>query len=121
MAYRWLGAWLLIAACSVGCGNDGTGGPRGSGASGGAGGAAGLGGESGSGGTAGTGGSGPSQCTTSLICRSCPTEGLCETDDDCSFGSVCIESGCDDPSGAPIGQCVFAGGGACDSTSDCPP
>lgn len=119
MAYRWLGAWLLIAACSVGCGNDGSADPRGSGSSGGSGGVGGTAGQSGSGGTAGTGGSSP-MCLTNVLCRSCPADGLCDSADDCSVGSVCVESGCDDLEGAPIKQCVFAGGGACTSTAMCP-
>lgn len=124
MAYRWLGAWLLIAACSVGCGNDGTAGPRGSGSTtgtGGAGGVGGVGGQSGTGGAAGIGGTGGSSvaCTTSALCRSCPADGLCDTANDCSVGSVCIESGCADLEGAPIKRCVFAGGGACQSSDMC--
>jgi hypothetical protein len=107
MAYRWLGALLVLAACAGGCENDGAGGPRGTG---------------GVGGTAGTGGAGGSapQCMTSALCVECPLEGFCDTTDDCSIGSVCIESGCDSLDGVPIKQCVFAGGGACDTTDDCP-
>jgi len=71
------------------------------------------------GGTAGAGGSQVS-CTTSVLCRSCPSEGFCETNDDCSVGSVCIESGCDSAEGSAIKRCVFAGGGACNTTADCP-
>lgn len=59
-------------------------------------------------------------CITSTLCPSCPADGFCEVDGDCAVGHVCIESGCDDPEGAPIKQCVFAGGGACNSTADCP-
>jgi hypothetical protein len=111
MAYRWLGVLLLSAACVVGCGTDGTGGPRGDG---------GVGGDAGTGGTAGAGGSQPA-CMTSVLCRSCPTEGFCNTNDDCAVGSVCIESGCDSLEGDPIKQCVFAGGGACTSDAMCTP
>ena len=121
MAYRWLGVLLLSVACSAGCGNDGTGDPRGSGSSGGNGGAGGIGGAAGQTGTGGTGGAGATECLTSPICRSCPTEGFCDNDDDCTLGSACIESGCTDLGGSPIGQCVFAGGGACNSIADCPP
>jgi hypothetical protein len=109
VAVRWLGVLLLAATFVVGCGNDGSGDPRGDGGNGG--------GVGGNGGTAGIG-SGP-LCMTSLLCRSCPTEAACETNDDCSIGSVCIESGCDDLDGAPITQCVFAGGGACNSSVPC--
>ena len=97
MAYRWLGVLTLLAACSSGCENSESGDPRGEG---------------------GTGGSGIS-CTTSALCSSCPREGFCETNDDCSVGLVCIESGCDSLEGLPIKQCVFAGGGACHSNEDC--
>jgi hypothetical protein len=121
MAYRWLGVLLLSVACSAGCGNEGMGDPRGSGSSGGNGGAGGIGGAAGQTGTGGTGGAGATECLTNPICRSCPTEGFCDTDDDCTVGSACIESGCTDLGGSPIGQCVFAGGGACNSIADCPP
>ncbi|UCF46587.1 MAG: hypothetical protein JSU89_05225 [Myxococcales bacterium] len=109
MAYRWLGVLLLSVVCVVGCGTEETGDPFSSGGTGG-----------GTGGVGGTGGSAP-LCATSVLCRSCPTEGFCETNDDCSIGSVCIESGCDDLDGLPITQCVFAGGGACTSDAMCTP
>ncbi|MBW2381893.1 MAG: hypothetical protein JRG70_20590 [Deltaproteobacteria bacterium] len=32
---------------------------------------------------------------------------------------MCIESGCSSAEGSAIKQCVFAGGGACDTTADC--
>jgi hypothetical protein len=118
MAYRWLGVLLLSAAFAVGCGNNGTGDPFiGDGGAGG--GAGGVGGAGGTGGTAGAGGSEVS-CTTSVLCRSCPTQAVCETNGDCSIGSVCIESGCDSLEGMPLKQCVFAGGGACSSIVPCP-
>jgi hypothetical protein len=44
---------------------------------------------------------------------------LCETSGDCSVGLVCIETGCDYLDGAPVTQCVFAGGGACESSAGC--
>ena len=122
MAYRWLGVLALTAACSFGCENSGSGDPRGvggMGGSGGDGGAAGVGGVGGTGGVAGAGGS-QASCTTSVLCRSCPSEGFCDTNDDCSVGSVCIESGCSSAEGSAIRQCVFAGGGACNTTADCP-
>jgi hypothetical protein len=118
MAYRWLGVLTLLAACSFGCENGEAGGPRGDGGVGGVGGLGGDGGASGTGGTAGAGGS-QVPCTTSLLCVSCPSEGFCETNDDCFVGSVCIESGCDSLEGSPIKQCVFAGGGACTSSAMC--
>ena len=97
MAYRWLGVLMLLTACSLGCENSESGDPRGEG---------------------GTGGSEIS-CATSALCLSCPREGFCETNDDCSVGLVCIESGCDSLEGLPIKQCVFGGGGACHSNEDC--
>ena len=111
MAYRWLGVLMLSAACVVGCGNDGSGGPRGDGGTGGIGGA---------GGTGGIAGGSVPACMTSVLCRSCPAAGSCDANDDCDIGSVCIESGCDDLDGIPITQCVFAGGGACTSSAMCP-
>ncbi|KPK17763.1 MAG: hypothetical protein AMJ62_00455 [Myxococcales bacterium SG8_38] len=124
MAYRWLGALLMSAACLVGCGADEPGDPfclgSGCGGSGGDGGTGGVGGTGGLGGAGGGGGGSVPACETSLLCQSCPTEGFCDTSEDCSVGSVCIESGCNTLTGAPIGHCVFAGGGACDSTDDCP-
>jgi hypothetical protein len=103
MAYRWLGVLALMAACSFGCENTGSGGPPFEGA----------------GGAGGVGGS-QIPCTTSVLCVSCPSGGLCDTNEDCFDGLVCIESGCDSLEGAPLKQCVFAGGGACHSNVDCP-
>ena len=119
MAYRWLGILLVSAAFAVGCGNGDTGDPRGNGGDGGVGGVGGAAGGSGTGGTAGVGGSAPS-CVTSLLCRSCPSDGFCDTNDDCSVGFVCIESGCDSLASAPIKQCIFGGGGACETSAMCP-
>ncbi|MBW1831908.1 MAG: hypothetical protein JRG93_13005 [Deltaproteobacteria bacterium] len=121
MAYRWLGVLALTAACSFGCENTGSGGPPFEGA-GGVGGVGGFGGDGGAGGVGGMAGVGGSQvsCTTSVLCRSCPSEAFCDTNDDCSVGSVCIESGCSSAEGSAIKQCVFAGGGACNTTADCP-
>ena len=113
MAYRWLGVLMLSAVCVVGCGNDGSGGPRGDGGTGGIAGAGGAGGT-------GTGGGVVPACMTSVLCRSCPSDGFCDTTDDCADGLVCIESGCDGlVDGSPIKQCVFAGGGACSSNMPC--
>jgi hypothetical protein len=57
---------------------------------------------------------------TTVLCRSCPADGLCDTNADCSVGSVCIDSGCSSADGSAIKQCVFAGGGVCKTTADCP-
>jgi hypothetical protein len=117
MAVRWLGVLLLAAMSLVGCGTDGSGDPRGD--AGGVGGDVGAGGAGGAGGAAGVGGSQPA-CVTNVLCRSCPAEGLCDTNADCSVGSVCIDSGCSSADGSAISQCVFAGGGACSPTVECP-
>lgn len=126
MAYRWLGVLLVTAACGVGCAADEPGDPfclgngcGGSDGGGGEGGVAGVGTGGTGGGAGGTGGSVPA-CETSPLCQSCPTEGFCDANVDCDVGSVCIESGCT-LDGAAIKRCVFAGGGACNTTDDCPP
>jgi len=100
MAYRWLGVLALLAACSLGCENNADGGPRGDG---------------------GVGGDGGWQplCFTSALCLACPDGPHCDTSQDCAAGFACIESGCDDLDGAQINQCVFAGGGACESDAMC--
>jgi len=116
MAYRWLGVVLLSTVFAVGCADAGSGDPR---VEGGTGGAAGSGGNGGNGGTAGVGGSQVS-CVTSALCRSCPSDASCEVNQDCAIGSVCVESGCDSVAGLPMKQCVFVGGGACNTSSDCP-
>ena len=103
MAYSWLGALLIVAATVIGCANGEDGGARG---------------DAGTDGVGGTGGSLP-QCATSFLCRACPAEAPCETSNDCAVGSVCVESGCDDLDGTPIRQCVFAGGGACNTSAQC--
>ena len=120
MAYRWLGVLLVLAVCTAGCGSTGTGGPRGEGGTGGGEGGTGGGGSGGTGGVGGAGGS-QTQCLTSILCASCPTEGFCETSQDCSVGFVCIASGCETLGGAAINQCVFGTGGACVTTDTCPP
>lgn len=114
MAYRWLGVVALLAACSFGCESSGAGGPRGDG---------GVGGSGGDGGTGGEGGTGSSQipCDTSALCLTCPDGLQCDTNQDCAAGYLCIESGCDDLDGAPITQCVFAGGSFCTNDADCSP
>ena len=118
MAYRLLGLTLLLAASVAACAADGSSDPfTGEGGRGGDVGIGGAGG-SGAGGTGGTGGSIPS-CTLSALCRSCPDEGFCDSNDDCGVGLVCIESGCDDLEGSSLKQCVFAGGGACTSDAMC--
>jgi hypothetical protein len=119
MAFRSLALSVGFLVILWGCGES-PGDPRISGGSSGGGGTAGSGGSAGSGGTAGSGGSSGSggggvvDCTTSLLCLSCPSGSFCETDGDCSVGFSCIETGCDDVGGQALKQCTFAGGGACD-------
>jgi hypothetical protein len=125
MAYRLWAASLVFCVILWGCGEDpgATGGPFSSGGTGGMGtGGMGTGGMGTGGmGTGGTGGGVPVECTTSALCKSCPSGDFCETNGDCATGLVCIEIGCDDPMGAPFMQCVFAGGGACESSAMCQP
>jgi len=104
-----------------GTGGTGTGGMSGSGGTAGTGGMAGSGGAGGgAGGTAGSGGA-PGPCLTSALCHTCPTQLLCDTDDDCAFsGDVCVPSGCETNQGAPIGQCQPSRGGSCSSVTECP-
>jgi hypothetical protein len=117
MAYRWLGMVLVVAAGTVGCGSGDAGDPR-AGGTGGDGGVGGTGSVGGMGGEGGAGGSTPA-CETNVLCQSCPSEAFCSSNADCTVGSVCIESGCSALTGAPIRHCVFAGGGACNTTDDC--
>jgi hypothetical protein len=100
-------------------GSGGMSGTGGVGGFAGAGGGTGIGG-GGNGGTGGTGGSlGP--CVTDALCHTCPTQLLCETDDDCEFsGYVCVPSGCETHQGAPIKQCQPLHGGSCGSVAECP-
>jgi hypothetical protein len=124
MAFRSLALSVGFLVILWGCGES-PGDPRISGGSSGGGGTAGSGGSAGSGGTAGSGGSSGSggggvvDCTTSLLCLSCPSGSFCETDVDCSRGFSCIETGCDDVGGQALKQCTFAGGGACESSAMC--
>lgn len=127
MTYRWLGVLLVSVACVcvAGCSGDagnprtGTGGMGGVAGTGGGG----AGGDAGSGGLAGFGGTGGAPrylCETSALCGTCPTERLCDTDVDCLTGGTCIESGCATEQDEPIKQCVYAMGGPCFTTDDCP-
>ena len=121
MAYRLLGLTLLLAASVAACAADGSSDPFTG--EGGRGGDVGIGGAGGigAGGSAGTGGTSVPECTTSVLCQSCPSDALCESQGDCADGFACIESGCEDLAGGPIRQCVFAGGGACGSDAICTP
>jgi hypothetical protein len=99
-------------------GGGGSSGIGGSGAVVGSGGNAGTGGSPGTGGNAGTGGMGP--CVTDALCRSCPDGFLCDQDDDCFSGYVCVPSGCETHEGAAIKQCQPSRGGSCADVSECP-
>ena len=127
MAYRSFLTAVVFSLILWGCGEDpgATGGPFSSGGSSGTGGMA-TGGTGGVGtggtggvGTGGTGGGGPVECTTNLLCQSCPSPPFCETDGDCAAGHVCVDTGCDDTLGASLKRCTFAGGGACETSADC--
>lgn len=115
MAYRLLGVLAFVAACSLGCENTGSEGPPRDGGIGG------IGGEGGSSGAGGAGGGVTVECATSVLCLACPSTEVCDTSTDCVTGFTCIASGCDDLDGVPMNHCVFAGGGACETTADCGP
>lgn len=54
-------------------------------------------------------------CETSSLCPSCPDpEALCDADNPCPVGEVCLSTGCED-----LSRCFFSGGGACQSDQDC--
>jgi len=99
-------------------GVGGSAGTAGSGAIAGSGGNVGTGGNVGAGGTAGTGGI--ALCVTDALCRTCPDSFLCDQDDDCFSGYVCVPSGCETHEGADIKQCQPSRGGSCADVSECP-
>jgi hypothetical protein len=119
--------FVLPTGGTGGTGNSGTGGSGamggvggmgGSGATAGSGGTAGTGGTAATGGTAGTGGA--PECVTDALCNACPSQFLCDDDDDCFVGWGCIPSGCTTLQGAAIHQCQPLPGGACLDDDDCP-
>ncbi len=58
---------------------------------------------------------GGSWCTTSALCPSCPDpDALCDAENPCPTGEVCLLTGCDD-----LSRCFVAGGGACQDDTDC--
>ena len=126
-------------------GSGGTGGSSGTGGMAGVGGAAGMAGMAGTGGMVGTGGVGGSgasagtggsagtgatggasgACVTNALCHTCPSDALpaallCDTNNDCFPGYLCVPSGCETHGGAPIGQCQALASGSCTNDSDCP-
>lgn len=64
------------------------------------------------------GGSAPdggNACNTSFLCPACPdSDALCDDDNPCPIGEVCIPTGCDD-----LARCFVIGGGACEADTDC--
>ena len=109
-------------------GVSGEGGHGGAGA--GAGGSGGTGNGAGTGGTGGTGnsiGGGPgfavvgSACNTNVLCHTCPTNLLCDSDDDCTLaGYFCGSTGCTSDDGLMIGRCQEPLTVTCTSDGDCP-
>ena len=58
---------------------------------------------------------GGSWCNTSTLCPACPDmDALCDEDNPCATGEVCLLTGCDD-----FSRCFVAGGGACQDNDDC--
>jgi hypothetical protein len=56
-----------------------------------------------------------SWCDTSALCPSCPDrEALCDDQNPCPTGEVCLATGCGD-----LSRCFVAGGGACTDDLDC--
>jgi hypothetical protein len=126
---RFFAYVLLTAAAAAGCGDTaartlppdverdasidlGGGIDGGSGGVGGVGGSRGMGGDGGSGGKGGVDGS---WCTTSVLCPACPDlDALCDADNPCAVGEVCLSTGCDD-----FSRCFVTGGGACQDNNDC--
>jgi len=61
------------------------------------------------------GGDGGSGCNTSALCPTCPDpDSLCDDDNPCPVGEVCLSTGCDD-----LARCFVTGAGACDVDADC--
>ena len=118
------------AGIGGGAGGEGGAGGMTTGGTGGSGNNTGTGGSGATGGTGGTGnsiGGGPgfapvgSNCNTNVLCGQCPTNLLCDSDDDCAFpGYFCGSSGCTSDDGLSIGQCQEPKTPSCDDVNDCP-
>ncbi len=92
-------------------GMGGVGGVGGGGGGGGIGGVGGVGG----GGIGGVGGGGGPWCRRSALCPSCPDlDVLCDAQNPCPTGEVCLPTGCED-----LSRCFPIGGGACANDGDC--
>jgi hypothetical protein len=58
---------------------------------------------------------GGSWCTTSTLCPACPNpDALCDADNPCAVGEVCLLTGCDE-----FSRCFVIGGGECPADDDC--
>jgi hypothetical protein len=54
-------------------------------------------------------------CETSALCPTCPDEDeLCDSENPCPAGEVCLPTGCED-----LERCFVTGGGACADDEDC--
>jgi hypothetical protein len=54
-------------------------------------------------------------CETSVLCPSCPDpDALCDEENPCPLGEVCLPTGCED-----FARCFVTGGGACENDEDC--
>ncbi|MGB8331711.1 MAG: hypothetical protein WCE62_16405, partial [Polyangiales bacterium] len=58
---------------------------------------------------------GSSWCDTSVLCPACPDLALlCDSDNPCPSGRVCLPTGCGE-----VSRCFVTGGGACQVDDDC--
>ncbi len=58
---------------------------------------------------------GGAACNTSALCPSCPDPDLlCDEENPCSVGEVCLPTGCGD-----LARCFVIGAGACEIDADC--
>lgn len=69
----------------------------------------------GGGGDGGVPDGGGSWCETSTLCPSCPDQdALCDAENPCPTGEVCLSTGCEE-----LSRCFQIGGGACGNDDDC--
>jgi len=58
---------------------------------------------------------GGSWCETSALCPTCPDmDALCDSENPCSAGEVCLLTGCEN-----LSRCFVIGGGSCNDDEDC--